>query len=178
MRNSWGGDVGMFSLMFDGMLNPGWRIMAGLRTKPQPPFWRNLPSYKSIMRPGVWKFSATVCIQSIKPTNPCWTNVVYITKFWKCLHKQVERKETNKKVNLWTTKIYIPRGTPAFQNSWGLKLLESTRLPLGKTRRRDRWTNSAQAPGLLAWTREAELSLNENPHCCIVSASNQSLRMN
>jgi len=60
-------------------------------------------------------------------------------------------------------------GTPAFQNSWGLKLDESTRLPLGKTRSKERETISAQAAGLLACSLEAALSLNENPHCCNAS---------
>lgn len=60
IRRSWGGEMGALSLRLDGTLKPGWRIMAGLRTYPHPPFWRNLPSYKSIIKPGVWKLSATV----------------------------------------------------------------------------------------------------------------------
>lgn len=35
-------------------------ITAGLSRQPHPPLARNLPSYTSIIWPGVWKFSATV----------------------------------------------------------------------------------------------------------------------
>ena len=52
--------MGALSLRLDGTLNPGCRIIAGLRTYPHPPFWRNFPSYKSIIKPGVWKLSATI----------------------------------------------------------------------------------------------------------------------
>ena len=41
----------------------------GFKTYPQPPFSRNLPSLKFIIRPGVWWFSATRGEKRKKPGN-------------------------------------------------------------------------------------------------------------
>lgn len=144
--------MGALSLRLDGTLNPGCRIMAGLRTYPHPPFCRNLPSYKSIIRPGVWKLRATVPYESNKFS----------------IDFQLSQR-------VWNDNL--PIGTPEFQNSNGLKLLESTRLPLGKTRSNERWTISVQIPWLLACNREAALSLSEYPHCWSASAINASCRI-
>jgi len=77
MRSSWGGDAGAASLRCDGMLNDGWRIMDGFKTYPHPPFCRNLPSYRSIINPGVWKLSATaIPIHQTKRQTKTRTNQI------------------------------------------------------------------------------------------------------
>lgn len=37
----------------------GWHMNGGFRLYPHWPFWRNLPWFRSICSPGVWKFKAT-----------------------------------------------------------------------------------------------------------------------